>query len=235
MRIRELTLQSKDAAAQRAFYHDLLGLPVVEEDSQHVTFQAGHTRLTFEQAASALPNSTYHFAFNIPENQIMQAKDWLIARTPLAVAPDNSQQEIYDFTDWNAHAFYFLDGDGNIVEFIARHNLNNASDVPFSEDSLIGVSEMGLATPDVIRTVADLQHNLGLPVWRGAGSDMFSAVGDEHGLFIVVKTGRKWLSSDRAALPLLAQVVIEGVSGADYAVPGLPFRVRHGAMTTELR
>jgi len=234
MRIVELTLQSKDIAAQRAFYHDLLGLPVIADGGQQITFQAGHTQLRFEQANSALP-SVYHFAFNIPENQFMQAKDWLTARTPLAVSPEDPQKEVYDFTDWNAHAFYFLDADGNIAEFIARHNLDNASHEPFSENSILGISEIGLATPDVIQTVEVLQQNVGIPVWRGAGSDMFCALGDEYGLFIVVKDGRNWLSSNRPAVPLPIQVLIEGISNLDYHVPGLPFHIRRGVRGTEPR
>jgi catechol-2,3-dioxygenase len=233
MRILELILQSKDPAAQQAFYHDLFGLPVIEQDAQHVTIHAGHTRLIFEQWTSEAPQSSYHFAFNIPENQLMQAKDWLTARTPLVIGPENEGREIYDFKSWNAHAFYFLDPDGNVVEFIARHNLDTASDAAFSENSLIGVSEISLVTPDVLQTVQGLQHNLGVEVYDGKGSDTFSAVGDENGLFIVVKAGRIGLASTWPAQPLPTQATIAGVS-QDYETADGPFRIK-ASMTTEPR
>jgi hypothetical protein len=126
---------------------------------------------------------------------------------------------------------YFLDSDRNVVES-SRANLDNASDEPFSEASLIGVSEISLVTPDVLQTATDLQRNLGLAVWDGAGSDMFSAVGDENCLFIVVKAGRVGLASTLPALPLPTQVMIAGVSRI--------MRVRwasvkRGVMTTERR
>jgi hypothetical protein len=40
--------------------------------------------------------------------------------------------------------------------------------------------------------VARLQNELGLAVYDGQGSDTFTAVGDDDGLFIVVKRGRIW-------------------------------------------
>ncbi len=234
MRILELTLQSKDIAAQHTFYHDLFGLPLIAEDAQRVILQAGYTRLTFEQAAGALPNSTYHFAFNIPENQLLPAKDWLTARTPLVFGPENEGREIYDFKSWNAHAFYFLDPDGNVVEFIARHNLDNAAEEPFSENSLIGVSEISLVTADVFQTVEGLQRNLGVEVWDGKGSDTFSAVGDEYGLFIVVKAGRVGLASMWPALPLPTRVTLAGVAQDTQVAEG-PFSIQRSVRTTEPR
>lgn len=228
MRILELTLQSKDPAAQRNFYHDLFGLPVVAENAQSVTIQAGYTRITFEQWSIEAPPSTYHFAFNIPENQLMPAKDWVTARTPLAIGPENEGREIYNFQSWNAHAFYFLDPDGNVVEFIARHNLPTASDQLFSERSLIGVSEISLATPNVLQTVDGLQRHLGIDVYDGKGSDLFSAVGDEHGLFIVVKVGRVGLASTWPALPLPTRATIADVA-QDYETIDGPFRIQRYA------
>lgn len=230
MRIQEVVFQSRDVTAQRRFYHDLLQLPLVEDSPQRATFRAGHTAMAFEQAESTLPDTIYHFAFNIPENQLAQAKDWLAGRVSLAAVP-----ETYDFTDWNAHAFYFWDGDGNIAEFIARHNLDNASNEPFSAQSITGISEVGVATPDVLQTVTHLQRELGLEVWRGAGSDAFSAVGDEHGLFIVVNSGRKWLGTDMPALPLPTRITIESEADAVYDVPGLPVRIRGGTRMTAPR
>jgi catechol-2,3-dioxygenase len=229
MRILEVVLQSCDISRQHRFYHDLFHLPLIEDKPQRVTFRAGHTDITFEQADSALPDTIYHYAFNIPQNQLEPARDWLAARVAGTVS------EVYDFTDWNAHAFYFRDGNGNIAEFIARHNLDNAAEEPFAAQSIVGISEIGLATPDVIQTVTNLERDLGIPVWRGAGSDAFSAVGDEHGLFIVVNTGRKWLDTDTAAAPLPTRVTIESASDAIYSVPGVPVRIRRSTRMTEPR
>jgi catechol-2,3-dioxygenase len=56
----------------------------------------------------------------------------------------------------------------------------------------LGVSEIGLATESVTGTVKTLQDTLGVEIYDGQGSEEFTAVGDEHGLFIVVKRGCSW-------------------------------------------
>ncbi len=69
------------------------------------------------------------FAFNIPENQFREAKAWLASRVEIA-RPNGSDEIFYD--DWNAHAVYFPDPGGNLVEFIARHNLPDRSEREFN-------------------------------------------------------------------------------------------------------
>ena len=85
---------------------------------------------------------------------------------------------------------YFKDPDGNILELIARHGLANATDHQFGEQDFLAVSEIGLAVDDVAKTVGELTRSLGVPIYDGAGSDAFSAIGDEYGLFIVDANGR---------------------------------------------
>ena len=121
-----LVLQTSKLADQRRFYTGRLGLPVIAETADSVTLGAGATRLTFTAVATGDP--FYHFAFNIPENTLGTAKESLAHRDPpipLIKKPDGGDE--YHFESWNAHAVYFLDPAGNIVEFIARHNLGNAS------------------------------------------------------------------------------------------------------------
>lgn len=49
MKIQALTLQAGDLNAQRALYAEVLGFPVLFATVEAVTFQIGHTRLTFQQ------------------------------------------------------------------------------------------------------------------------------------------------------------------------------------------
>jgi len=44
---------------------------------------------------------------------------------------------------------YFYDADKNIVEFIARKNLNNASTLPFNSTQLMSISEIGIPTLNI--------------------------------------------------------------------------------------
>jgi catechol-2,3-dioxygenase len=185
MRIHTLKLSTQDLSTQRHFYANVLRLPVTLTHDT-LTVQAGATQLIFVQTQTPV---VYHFAFNIPENQLRNAKAWLNQRAPLA--KNAAGVDEYDFTDWNAHAVYFYDPAGNILELIARHTLPNATTVPFNQQQILNVSEIGFATDDVPVTVRIMQTQFGLSSY-GAGSDTFAAVGDEHGLFIVVKRGREW-------------------------------------------
>lgn len=222
MRIRDLTLQSAQLDAQQHFYSNVLGLPVIERTPLLVRFQAGWTRLTFE-LTTGLFLHRYHIAFNIPEHQFDAAQLWLQERVSLLARAGAPHQTTFDFRDWNAHAQYFRDGEGNVLEFIARHNLRHPTDRPFDSRSIQNVSEVGLAAPSVIDLVSAIQETTGLEIWRGRGSDTFTAVGDEEGLLIVVTQGRNWLpTDDTPAYPLPVYIEAAGMNG-DFGIPGLPY------------
>ena len=85
----------------------------------------------------------------------------------------------------------FYDADGNIAELIARHTSGNASQAPFGGQSLLNVSEIGIAAADVPRCVSHLKQQTGVSEY-GTSGDTFAPIGDEEGLFIVVSEGREW-------------------------------------------
>jgi catechol 2,3-dioxygenase-like lactoylglutathione lyase family enzyme len=197
MHIRALSLRTRNIDAQRKFYGETLGLTIKHDyDEYGFEVQIGTTELRFwpsrdtSHSKDEPSSDLYHFAFNIPENQIEQARDWLLSRAVPLIT--DGETTIFDFKNWNAHSIYFRDGAGNIVEFIARHRLPNASERPFDTSSILCVSEMGIATDDVRDTVQKITETYNVPVFDGAGSDTFTAMGDDNGLLIVVKTGRVW-------------------------------------------
>lgn len=224
MQFREVTLVSNNLIAQKSFYADLLGLPLLVNTSEQLSIHAGGTRLTFLHSPEKPPN-VYHLAFNVPENQLPAAGAWIELRTPVLASISNPTKTVFEFLSWNAHSIYFKDGDNNILEFIARHNLDNASDMPFTGKNILGVSEIGLPTENVVRTATELEERLGLPIYDGKGSEMFAAVGDEHGLLIVVPVGHPWLPTDStSAAPMPIQVTTPDVA-SDYSVTGLPYEL----------
>jgi catechol-2,3-dioxygenase len=185
-----------------------MGLLLVESSPQGFTLRAGTTLLTFEQAQTSEP-LLYHFAFNVPERQFAEATDWLRARVPLIA--DAEGDTVFFFDGWNADACYFYDAAGNIGEFIARHTLVDDADTPFSRESIRGVSEIGIVVDDVQAAVEALHDELALPIYDGEGSEAFSVLGDDQGLLIVVKSGRKWLpTADRYAYFCPVHVTITG-------------------------
>lgn len=187
MRILNLALLAPDVAAQARFYAAGLGLPV-EATGARLTINIGYTRLTFLPAAPDWAGF-YHFAINIPPDQFTAAKAWVARRVPLL--RDRHGADEFDFRSWDAHALYFYDPAGNIVELIARQALPAAGGA-FGPAHWLGVSEIGLTTEAVGPTVDGLREALGLDVFRGSHSPNFVALGDDLGLLIVVQAGREW-------------------------------------------
>lgn len=196
MRIEALTLPARDLAAQRTFYGGVLGLPVETDEVDALSLRAGSTLLRF---LAGEPGGPCHFAFNVPQDRFAGARAWLEERAPLLADP--AGETSFHSKSWNADMVYFRDADGNILELIARHTLPTSPGTGFGVADLLCVSELGLAVPDVPRAVRELQHHLGLPVYR-EGSPTFTPLGDEEGLLIVVQVGRGWFPVGDPARPL---------------------------------
>lgn len=189
MQFHEIFFYTPRLQANRQFYCDLLGFEELDASSTSFSFRAGKSIIHFAEK-EAVP--IYHFAFNIPENQRFEALAWIKERCTILSAGDD---EIVDFANWNAHAIYFKDADGNILEFIARHDLPNASAEPFSIHHVLEVSEIGLVSPDAPSTYTQIKNELEIEPYR-QHSERFAAMGDEHGLFIVVPDDRNWYPTE---------------------------------------
>lgn len=221
MHIVELQLHTADVGVLERFYGDLLGLPITTSDPDTLAVQIGRSRLLFVRASEF--DGRYHVAFDVPNNQLADARSWLESRTPLVQARDGTV--LFHSDTWNADQFYFLDPAGNILELIARHTSDTAQSTPFTSASVLAVTEIGLATPDVVSTVGWLCSKLELEPY-GDHSDTFTPVGDEQGLFIVVKNEREWFPDTGVkAVPLPFEVTISGRQPGVFEAPGLPYRV----------
>ena len=218
MHFTELRLAARDAAALRSFYGDALGLPLLDAPDAALTVHAGATKLVFERdPAVAAP---YHFAFNIPENKLAAAKAWLAGR---AVLLTQGGEDEFHSEGWDADMLYFEDPAGNVLELIARHTLPNAAPGGFGPRDLLEVSEIGLPVDDVPATVSALGEALGARPYR-EGGDSFAPIGDEHGLCIVVRTGRPWFPTERAAGTHPLTVALSGERDAEYELAPFPYR-----------
>lgn len=190
MHIRELHLQTADLAQLASFYEKTLGFTVrwndADDDDEAIEITIGASLLRFTPGGA----HRYHFAFNIPENQFEAAKKWIKERVQLIPMTDGA--ESIHFESWVAHSLYFYDSAGNILEFIARHRLQNASDTPFSPESLLSISEIGMGVPAVKDAVYEIGAAFDVPVFDGLDNEDFTAMGNDEGLFIVVTAGREW-------------------------------------------
>jgi hypothetical protein len=221
MNILELELSSVDLPAQRDFYATILELPVTL-DSAILEIKVGQSVLRFTQAPSEFIGA-YHFAFNIPENQYQAAKQWIANRVPLL--QDKMGKEDLESKTWNSTSLYFLDAAGNILEFIARHTLNNALNEDFDNRQILNVSEIGLPSENVIELANDLCMRLGLSVYKQEPNESFTPVGDENGLLILPAKDRIWMPDSGVPAKLLPVKIKGEANGRAWEVRGVPYEI----------
>ncbi|HEX2620681.1 MAG TPA: VOC family protein, partial [Phototrophicaceae bacterium] len=156
MQIKHLTLQAPDLIQLEPFYRETLGLSITRQTDDELTIKIGNTDLKFELMPQF--DGAYHIAINVPENQFSQAVEWLTARvTPIT---DSTGSSIFSFPEWNAHSIYFYDPAGNVLELIARHDLPTASDKPFTSNSMLSISEVGLGAEDAPTLASHLKAEI---------------------------------------------------------------------------
>ena len=226
-------LTSAPLAQMKEFYRRSLGLRVLDERSDRLAVDAGETRLTFVEAGPDGGRPFYHFAFNIPENKLLAARAWQKERTPLIQAPARLRDpgypdDVIHFKHWNAHSVFFLDPGGNVVEYIARHDLKNAAGGSFESEDILHASEIGLIVDDVPAAALKLREVVGLEQYRG-GDEQFTAIGDEHGLLLVIRRGRtlNFNPSDpeKAARVFRTVARVRGVRREKVLLPHFPYEV----------
>ena len=177
------------------FYGETLGLDIIYCSDLELSILAGKTIIDFH-LTNVSPAPFYHFAFNIPENKIEQALLWQRTRTEIISTPrqlmdDNYSDDVRHFRHWNAHSIFFHDPAGNLLEYIARHDLNNAESGSFSSKDILCASEIALLVDDAPHTAANLNKILNLEDYKNT-SEFFKPIGDENGLLLVMKNGRSW-------------------------------------------
>jgi len=210
MKIKELKLYSNHLNEQKEFYVSLFELNLVKESASSFTVKMGDSLLSLIKSDD---NPYYHFAINIPSNQIEGALQWLKQR--VEILPFENE-EIVDFVNWNAKSIYFYDASKNIVELIARKKLNINHNEEFSAKRFLHISEIGYPTNDVKKTYHLLNTNYNLDKYD-CDEKRFCAIGDEYGLFIVVNYNlKKWLPTGDEALPFPFEIHFNNNSGKSY-------------------
>lgn len=196
MNILEIEIQTDNLNKTQKFYSELLGLQTKNKNQNSISFLAGQSTLTFIKSNKLKPK--YHFAFNIPRNKLDEAIIWTSAKLDLIKNADN--EIVSNFESWNAKAIYFYDNNGNILEFIARFDLDNAADEAFDISSIQSISEIGIVTDAPIKLADKLVKEKNLYFFaKGSKSEKFVTLGSDNGLIIIVETNRKWYPTEQEA------------------------------------
>ena len=209
MQIKRLILQTSALKKLTDFYIKLMELPVHLSGDKEITIKIGSTELVFQQAPAAEP--FYHFAINIPANKIEEAKNWLNDRVEL-IWIEQYKGDIADFVNWHAKSLYFYDPAGNILELIARFDLNNETDEQFSSAQMLSISEVGFVfnEDELNKRTESLLQRYDLSYFdKQPPLPQFRAVGDDEGLFIIVPNYRNWFPTSKPAVIFPMEIEFE--------------------------
>lgn len=209
MTIIEIQLLTNSLAETRHFYNEVMGFKQIKTTDNQLSIQIGTTVLHFLESQE-VHKPVYHFAFDIPENKLLEALEWIRQRATLIPF---ETKEIIDFSNWHAKSFYFYDNNGNILECIVRYDFKTTSDEIFSAASFLKMSEIGFVTKDVLQFCDEInaKYEIDFFTMQPKG-DSFSVLGDQSGLFIVSGTKRNWFPTEKKAIPFWSQVVFENNS-----------------------
>jgi hypothetical protein len=206
MNILELELLTDTINETELFYNNVIGLQTVSKNNSSISFEAGSTKLTFRISKNIKP--VYHFAFDIPNNKLIEA--FLLIENKTEILDVISPDKIANFYNWNAKSFYFYDNNGNILEFIARYDLDTASEKPFDGSSIVSISEIGFVSKNVSQLSDEICEKYGLSVFsKQPKLDKFIVLGTDMGLFILVEENRDWYPTDKKAKSFYTKVVFD--------------------------
>ncbi|GAA2108539.1 hypothetical protein GCM10009841_29060 [Microlunatus panaciterrae] len=209
MLINTVRITVTDVAETASFFSDVLQLPDTSV-AEGAGVQIGASTLVLAPGEGAV--GVHHLAFDVPAETFDEHRRWLEARTPLLSAEDGTT-EFEGPPVWDSRSIYFSGPAEMVLELIGRRQRRGpaATGVP----QLLSISEVGVAVPDVLAEVARLRDDLGLATLGGA-VDSFAAVGDHHGLLILVSPGRGWMPTfdvRSGYLPTIIEADLDGLTG----------------------
>ena len=194
MRFEQVTLAT--SADVDDFYARVLGLGPAP-------YSVGETTLEFVRGEG---EPFYHYALLVPGDRFEAALEWAGERVELLPGADGV---VFDFDNWDAHACYFADPAGSIVELIALRGVGeSATPGKFHAAELVGFSELGLVG-DRSAMAVELAR-IGIDIWSGTVDepDRLAFAGERARTLILAPPGRGWLPTGRPAEPHPVHAVV---------------------------
>lgn len=194
MRVLELNIFTQNIEETEDFYNKILGFKILEKSNDKICFETGKSKLIFTKNNGS-KKYFYHFAFNIPKNEIENAKRFLLSKLDLI---EYENDFVIKFENWNAKAVFFYDNNENILEFIERENTNEKPEKEFNINSVLSLSEIGIGTDKPLNLGTELTHKIGMDFYeKGPKRDDFVALGNDNGLFVISSQERKWFPTEK--------------------------------------
>lgn len=233
MYILSLDLWTSRLEEMKEFYINQLGFPLQEQSTDAFTLNVGGTALTFRKSLSG-DDPKYHFAMNIPAKQWSEAKDWLMEKgctllpTPSVEEANirSMEPDVVFFGTIQAYSLYFHDPAGNLVEFIARENLESVSTSPFHIGSLLNISEVLFAfDQDLPEAMEKLCHHFHVEPLTGDGK-AFQILGNDEGTFILNDIRRGYYPTQQKAEIHPIEMTVLGTTKDELHLRPYPYIVR---------
>lgn len=210
MKIIRLVMETAKLAEMKKFYNEMLEMPMVREEETYFTVRAGKTLITFTESENA---PYYHFALRTSLEKFDYFYDKLKVHHSL-LKDEEGRTSMY----WEGKQVYFYDPEGNVLEILERPNPYTTHSGPYYD-----VCEIGMPAGDVFKMaefLGDIENV------NPSESDMFAFYGDKMGNFVLVKDGRHWYPTERAATIHPLTVEIEGDHYKVLKHPKLPYTVK---------
>jgi catechol-2,3-dioxygenase len=220
--ILKLELEASNLEAQFDFYQNILGFKCYLSATK-LKIITGTTEIVFKKSSST-PSPFYHIAWAIPGNRLKEAKKWLKRRTSILL--DSNGRSEFFFSRINRTGIYFKDPAGNLLEFIALHDLREYNDIDnFTISDISFVNHVGITVKDVIKEIKNIKANLNMEYLSNLNKD-FSKIGNDHEHLTLVSENRLWIPERKEpALIFPMKITLPSDVNKIYDIPGHPYQI----------
>jgi hypothetical protein len=211
----------------RNFWENTIGCKVVNQNFNTFSIKIGTSLLTFKPNTTTIDRPQYHFAILIPANQIENCLAWLknggIKKDGKAIQlwrGGVTNAEIIQSPLYNSSSVYFADYGGNIIELVARRNLENSEEGEFSPEMFKEINSVSMVTKEVKAAQKLITDSLGYqPVDRTTTG--YKVMGNANGLInILVQSRIIPPTTTEQAYPYEMELVVQNPDSIVVPLPG---------------
>ena len=211
----------------RNFWENTIGCEVVDQPSGRFSIKIGTSLLTYKPNFTSLARPQYHFSILIPSNQIENCLAWLKNGGKKKDGDEIqlwrggvTNAEIIQSPLYNSSSVYFADYGGNIIELVARRNLDNAEEGEFSSEMFKEINSVSMVTKEVRIAQDSITKKLGYqPVDRTTSG--YKVLGNANGLINLVVQSRIFPPTNtELAYPHEMELVVQNPDSIVVSLPG---------------
>ncbi|NOU96776.1 glyoxalase/bleomycin resistance/dioxygenase family protein [Paenibacillus sp. LMG 31456] len=196
----QLQLNTVSLQGVKQFYHDQLRFPIIHESDNEIHFQPTDSfSLSFKEVAE--PLAPAHLAFEIPDSEFENVVSWL-QKERISLLKWSDGRIIDNFE--TGRNVYFRDGDGNLLEIISHHYIQEGILPPSGALNILYLREIGFPVENVIEFREMLVKILNFKLDKVSDIFAFAIGGTAH--CVIPSKKRKWIPISMSALPPTMEV-----------------------------